>query len=486
MLTYRYESIISLVKSSICFVASVIFFYRSVLQRREIFFFRKKEICRYVFSIYLQLLQRQMESSGSILNKKVPSIRELNPLGGMMKIESTILSMDASSSHKEMATAVTRFAGLTSWQKFLQEGRIESQLTFAAQNPPQNGPPPAADDISGKQEPSPDLCREDFAAMAEETKCSLSRQRLGQGSSDCMEAEESLPLSRFGRGVITETCSQLDFSSGGTVQTADGRTLDFSLDLSAAEQVTSCQYQRYSLTDPLTLALDDKLPTLSDSTFTFDLDGDGIQEEIASLSAGSGFLALDKNGDGIIADGSELFGPQSGHGYQELGEYDVDGNMWIDENDPIFSELKIWLGAGSDDARLVSLKEAGVGALSLASVDTSFDMRSSDGKLLGRVSRAGIFLQEDGTVKSMAELDLNTISPPSAVVDGLAGDGELQLTERERLLQAIYDAIFRLEVLLHGRRTRVESTSYQLMEVVRQDVSLQTKFWSWQQEERVL
>ncbi|PIE41876.1 MAG: hypothetical protein CSA50_09575, partial [Gammaproteobacteria bacterium] len=204
-----------MLSSSSCFGK---FFRRSVLLRRQIFSFRKKKICRYVFSIYLQLLQRQMESSSSIFNKKVPSIREPDPLGGMMKIESTTLSMDASSSHKEMATAVTRFAGLTSWQKFLQEGR------------------------------------------------------LGQGSSDCMEAEESLPLGRVGRGVITETCSQLDFSSSGTVQTADGRTLDFSLDLSASEQVTSCQYQRYSLTDPLTLALDDKLPTLSDSTFTFDLD----------------------------------------------------------------------------------------------------------------------------------------------------------------------------------------------------------------------
>ena len=49
-----------------------------------------------------------------------------------------------------------------------------------------------------------------------------------------------------------------------------------------------------------------------DQTFKFDLDADGREDEISMLGKGSGFLALDKNGNGKIDDGSELFGTKSG------------------------------------------------------------------------------------------------------------------------------------------------------------------------------
>ena len=82
-------------------------------------------------------------------------------------------------------------------------------------------------------------------------------------------------------------------------------------------------------------------PELSDQTFYFDLDADGEEEEISMLK-GSGYLALDKNEDGIINDGSELFGTGNGDGFADLARYDEDGNGWIDENDSIWSKLKIW------------------------------------------------------------------------------------------------------------------------------------------------
>ena len=54
---------------------------------------------------------------------------------------------------------------------------------------------------------------------------------------------------------------------------------------------------------------------LSDLRFTFDMDTDGMSEDNAFVGPGSGFLILDKNGDGVINDGRELFGPQSGDGF---------------------------------------------------------------------------------------------------------------------------------------------------------------------------
>lgn len=61
------------------------------------------------------------------------------------------------------------------------------------------------------------------------------------------------------------------------------------------------------------------------------MDCDGKQEEISKLNAGCGYLALDKNGDGVINDGNELFGVKTGDGFYELSKYDSDLNGWIDE-----------------------------------------------------------------------------------------------------------------------------------------------------------
>lgn len=91
----------------------------------------------------------------------------------------------------------------------------------------------------------------------------------------------------------------------------------------------------------------------------FDLDCDGKEEEISSLGKGSGFLALDKNGDGIINDGTELFGTKSGDGFADLAEYDEDGNGWIDEDDGIFSQLRIWTKNEKERMSLFPLRMQG-------------------------------------------------------------------------------------------------------------------------------
>ena len=91
----------------------------------------------------------------------------------------------------------------------------------------------------------------------------------------------------------------------------------------------------------------------------------------------SGFLALDKNSDGIINDGSELFGTKTGNGFSELAEYDSDGNGWIDENDEVYDQLKVWVKDENGKDTLLSLKEANVGAICLGSSKTTFHVTES-------------------------------------------------------------------------------------------------------------
>ena len=284
--------------------------------------------------------------------------------------------------------------------------------------------------------------------------------------------------------VVQQRSSTLEFSSNGTVQTADGRTIDFSMGLSVARSENLVVSNRATmLLDPIVLSFDDGFNTLSDSTFSFDINGDGNEEEISSLSSGSGFLALDKNGDGVINDGTELFGPETGHGYDELMAYDVDGNMWIDENDPIFSELKVWMGAGTEDAKLVSLKEAGVGALFLGSTDTNFEMRNSAGELLGNIERTGLFLMEDGEPRSMQEVDFNIGLGENSVEAGSTATGEELESGNgwsDPVKLALRQAIETLKILLEKRSEDTVNNGYFTLLATREE-RLEEKFWSWQQ-----
>ncbi|MBI4734092.1 MAG: hypothetical protein HY779_04665, partial [Rubrobacteridae bacterium] len=137
------------------------------------------------------------------------------------------------------------------------------------------------------------------------------------------------------------------FSAMGTVRTADGKEIDFSVDVSMSrefmeEHNISIRAGDARKIDPLVIDFSGASTELTQTKFSFDLNSDGVSENISMLNPNSGFLALDKNNDGIINDGSELFGPSTGQGFDELSAYDEDGNMWIDENDSIFKALLTW------------------------------------------------------------------------------------------------------------------------------------------------
>lgn len=204
---------------------------------------------------------------------------------------------------------------------------------------------------------------------------------------------------------------ETSFSTVGTVRTSDGREINFNVELSMSRSFESyfredLQLANFSLCDPLVINMDTDAAELSDQTFYFDIDADGEEDEISMLNGGSGYLALDKNGDGIINDGSELFGTGSGDGFKDLAQYDEDGNGWIDENDAVFSKLKIWCKDASGKDVLYRLAEKGVGAICLQKADTDFSLKDSSGNLKGAVRSTGIFLYENGNVGTLQHVDV--------------------------------------------------------------------------------
>lgn len=138
--------------------------------------------------------------------------------------------------------------------------------------------------------------------------------------------------------------------------------------------------------------------------FMFDLNSDGNLDKIPLLKNGSGFLALDKNNNGIIDDGSELFGPQSGRGFEELKAYDSDNNNWIDENDYIFNNLKIWQIDEAGNNQIISLAEAGIGAIYLANITSEFSYKQSVDKQTAQLANNSIFLKENGSAGIISEV----------------------------------------------------------------------------------
>ena len=213
-----------------------------------------------------------------------------------------------------------------------------------------------------------------------------------------------------GKVQIYYESEQTSFSTKGNVQTADGRSIDFNIEVSMSREFMEYTGVKISesiiLKDPLVINLDGNPATVSDQKFYFDIDADGKEDLIPQLSSGSGMLALDRNDDGIINDGTELFGTQSGDAFSDLAEFDLDLNGWIDEADEVFAKLSIWTADATGEMKQISLKEAGIGAICLKNADTAFSVKDLTSNATEAVIRkTGMFLFESGHAGTIQEMD---------------------------------------------------------------------------------
>ena len=205
------------------------------------------------------------------------------------------------------------------------------------------------------------------------------------------------------------------FQASGKVTTADGRTIDFSTELTIEHrQVRTSEVvlragNVQQLVDPLVLNFGGGTAAFGSDTMQFDIDADGSQETIAELTGSSAYLALDRDGDDTVNDGSELFGPTSGDGFAELAQHDDNDDGWIDESDVIFERLRLWSPQRDDGLR--TLADAGVGAIYLDNASTRVTLDA------GQLQKTGVFLEESGVVGTVQHVDLADLSAPKADTD---------------------------------------------------------------------
>jgi hypothetical protein len=117
----------------------------------------------------------------------------------------------------------------------------------------------------------------------------------------------------------------------------------------------------------------------TESRTWFDLDANGIVERTGWITGDSALLARDRNGNGRIDDGSELFGeatPVLGraavNGYEALAELDENRDGILDRRDRAFSELLVWKDINGDGASQVHELRP-VDALGITAIDTRYE-----------------------------------------------------------------------------------------------------------------
>jgi hypothetical protein len=164
--------------------------------------------------------------------------------------------------------------------------------------------------------------------------------------------------------------------------------------------------------DPLILDLNDNGFETSTPAggHRFDLLGAGRLVQAATAIGGDALLAFDRNGNGLIDDGTELFGDQNGavDGFAELALFDENGDGRIDFEDAVYADLQAFQDANlnglSDLGELLSLAELQIAAILLATRDADEDSNGN------AVVRVGDFERTDGSLGRIGDVLLNYLA----------------------------------------------------------------------------
>ncbi|NLI75228.1 MAG: hypothetical protein GX442_02150 [Candidatus Riflebacteria bacterium] len=182
--------------------------------------------------------------------------------------------------------------------------------------------------------------------------------------------------------------------------TADIETIrELSISVEKVQSRLEIRAARMRKIDPLVLDLDGNGYELTEAGegASFDIDGDGTTDRTGWVAGGDALLALDRNGNGTIDNGKELFGDQNGaaNGFLELAKYDQNGDQKIDKNDNVYKALKLYRDLNGDGTiqkgEVSTLSQMGIAAIELRFIRSLGETKGNS--LLLEAS----FRREDGT-----------------------------------------------------------------------------------------
>ena len=151
--------------------------------------------------------------------------------------------------------------------------------------------------------------------------------------------------------------------------------------------------------------------TSGENSVSFDINADGVADQMAWTAGEDGILALDVDGNGTIDNGSEIFSPWFAGGSHAgslaaLATLDDNGDGVIDSGDAAFGNLQVWQDLDhdgvSDAGELKSLADHGITGINL-------DATPVDGTVDGQQLVAeGTFNKADGTTGTFVEVAFET------------------------------------------------------------------------------
>ena len=137
----------------------------------------------------------------------------------------------------------------------------------------------------------------------------------------------------------------------------------------------------------------------------FDHEGDGYGELSSWVDKEDGVLVIDKNNDGVINNGNEIFGDnyiksngvKASNGFDALRDLDSNNDGVINSLDERFSELRILKGSGE----IVSLEDVGITSISLDKVSVGVVDGNGNTLVYG-----GSFVREDGSIGNLGTFNI--------------------------------------------------------------------------------
>jgi hypothetical protein len=260
----------------------------------------------------------------------------------------------------------------------------------------------------------------DFNAMGTTQFAALTSGQINGLSTAMIAAMETSDIAAFTtagiRGLTTAQIQAFTTTQIQALETSDIAAMTTSqvqgFETADIQAMSSAQLSALLSVTPVVLDLDGNGVSTSAAGqgARFDLTGTGQSREVGWTAGGDGLLAMDRNGNGVIDDGRELFGAvtpmadgrRAGHGFNALAELDSNGDGVVNASDAHFGDLKVWVDADHDGrtdvGELRGLVELGITGLNLAHAASD---RIDNGNAVGLV---GSYTTADGATHEMADV----------------------------------------------------------------------------------
>lgn len=211
--------------------------------------------------------------------------------------------------------------------------------------------------------------------------------------------------------LVTETTlfkQQLNYDMQGSFN-FNGEQRDVSLSVQYQyefERVSEFYLSAAQLVDPLVIQYGPNAIGEVENGVEFNLNAQHQHANLPMFSGDVGYLVYDKNANGKADNGSELFGPTTQFGFNELAQLDDNGDGFISNEDGVFSQLYLWKET-ADTTHWQSLADAGIEAIYLTAVNTPYFFYDEDFAVQAKIRQTSFAISSTLGATPVHQIDIS-------------------------------------------------------------------------------